>query len=329
MKSVGAVISIGLWVCFSLSVAASTALCHGRLINPVTDICWRCLFPITIGASHVVSSDLPDTENPHETLCVCPGDPFPNVGFALGYWEPMALVDVTRTPYCFVTLGAAHIQHEEKAQGAVETQTPDQHGSFYHVHVYHFPILQWIDSELLGGSCQSPGNFEMVYMSELDPTWRDENLALIVFPETRQFLNPMTALTSQAACLLDALSANTGLPSDNTFWCAGSQGLMYPLTGKVAEHVGSVQATTLLSERILFKLHRLGRMGDTNAQSLCGDRVNFIMPKSRYRYQMVYPKPASCQPFGRSTMLWGSLVMNPLYGDDTSYLIWRKKNCCH
>ena len=38
---------------------------------------------------------------------------------------------------------------------------------------------------------------------------------------------------------------------------------MYPLTGKVAEHVGSVQASTLLAERIIFKLHRLGKMEDT------------------------------------------------------------------
>ncbi len=326
MKKKGGVIFLLL---ISAVYPAFGGICHGRVVNPVTDICWRCLFPITIGSNTVSSSDLPDTPNPHKTFCVCEWDPLPQVGFTLGYWEPMALVDVSRTPYCFVNLGGTQIHYDGKAQGTVETQTPDQQGSFYYVHVYHFPVLQWVGSELLGGTCQSRGKFEIAYLSELDPTWRDESLALIVFPETKRFLNPMTALAAQGACLLDSTIANTRLPSDLAYWCAGSQGFMYPLTGKVAEHVGSVQASTLLAERIIFKLHRLGKMKDTRAHNLCGEQVDLIMSKSRYRYQMVYPHAASCQPFGRTTMFWGSLVMNPLKGDDTGYLIWRKRSCCH
>jgi conjugal transfer pilus assembly protein TraU len=197
------------------------------------------------------------------------------------------------------------------------------------VHVYHFPLLQWIGSPLLGGSCQSTGNFEIVYLSELDPTWRNENLALIAFPETKSFLNPITALGAQAACLLDSAIANTTLPDDKAFWCAGSQGLMYPLTGKVVEQVGPLQATTLLAERVLFKLHRLGQIKDTDCHQLCREQWLPIMPKSRYRYQLVYPHVGSCQPFGRTTSVWGSFMMNPLDSDDMSYLIWRKRNCCH
>ena len=25
--------------------------CHGRFMNPITDICWSCVFPLTIGAA--------------------------------------------------------------------------------------------------------------------------------------------------------------------------------------------------------------------------------------------------------------------------------------
>jgi conjugal transfer pilus assembly protein TraU len=313
----------------ALCLPTFAATCRGRWVNPATDICWRCLFPITIGSSTVASSDLPDTPNAHKALCICPGNLFPHVGFALGYWEPMALVDVSRTPYCFVNLGGIQIHHDQEARGAVETQTPDQNGSFYYVHVYHFPILRWVDSWLLGGSCQTRGKFEIAYLSELDPTWRDESLALIVFPETKSFLNPITALSAQAACLLDSTIANNRLPSDTAYWCAGSQGFMYPLTGKVVEHVGSVQVSTLLAERILFKLHVLGKIHDTHANHLCGEEISLRMPKSRYRYQMIYPKTTSCYPFGRTTMVWGSNVMDPLHSDDTSYLIFRKRNCCH
>jgi conjugal transfer pilus assembly protein TraU len=184
MKKHGMEVFLALWIICPPTFAAT---CSGHFINPVLDICWRCLFPITIGSSRVASGDLPDTDNPQKTFCVCQGGPFPKVGFTLGYWEPMALVDITRTPYCFVNLGGLHLRHEQQAEGAVETQSPDQNGSFYYVHVYHFPILQWVGSWLLGGSCQTRGKFEVVYFSELDPTWRDENLALITFPETINF----------------------------------------------------------------------------------------------------------------------------------------------
>jgi conjugal transfer pilus assembly protein TraU len=322
-------VAIILQLCIGFSTPCLAVICHGHIINPITDICWRCLFPITIGNSRVVSSELPDTPNPHKALCTCHEGLVPTIGFALGYWEPMALVDVSRTPYCFVNLGGIELHTKNKTLGAVETQTPDQNGSFYHVHVYHFPVLQWVGSWLLGGSCQTHGEFKIAYLSELDPTWRDESLALIVFPETKRFLDPKIALGAQTACLGDSTAANMGLPSDTAYWCAGSQGLMYPLTGKVVEHVGAVQASTLLAERILFKLHRLGNIHDTSPHHLCGEEIDLIMPKSRYRYQMVYPKVASCHPFGRITALWGSNTINPLKGDDTGYLIFRKRNCCY
>jgi len=310
-------------------IPALAATCQGHVINPATDICWKCLFPITIGSSDVESSDLPDTDNPDNPICVCEWDPWPEPGLAMGYWEPMALVDVTRTPYCLVNLGGQQLYNDDAAQGVVETQTPDQNGSFYEVHYYNFPIMQMMGNGLLGGSCHTNGNFSISYMSELDPTWHDESLAAIAFPETQGFANPLSAISAHAACVYDSVKANTGLPSDSAFWCAGSQGFMYPLTGKVVEHNGSVQASTLLAERLVFKLHRLGRISDTSSHNLCHEQINPIMPKSRYRYQMVYPHSNNCQPFGRSTMIWGANQMNPLSSDDTGYVIWRKRNCCN
>ena len=51
--------------------------------------------------------------------------------------------------------------------------------------------------------------------------------------------------------------------------------------------------------------------------------------------QMVYPIPNTqkeagqcCQPFGRSTMIWGAGKEFPVSGEDFSYQIFRKRNCC-
>ena len=59
----------------------------------------------------------------------------------------------------------------------------------------------------------------------------------------------------------------------------------------------------------------------------------YIMPKSRYRYQMTSPVPATkypkgAQPFGHTTTTWGANHSYPGKGEHFGYLIWRKRNCC-
>lgn len=308
----------------------ASSICHGKMINPLTDIDWNGMFPITIGSSNIVSGDLPDTDNPGSPLCICKWNPLPEIGVSLGYWEPMAIIDVTRTPYCLVNFGGQQIGSDVAREGCVETRSPDQNSSFYYVHYYNFPILQLMADWLLGGSCKTNGDFLYPsYFSELDPTWHDEKLAMIAFPETQWFSNPITALGAQAACAADSLAANAGLPNDMSFWCAGSQGFMFPMTGKVAEHVGTVQATTLLSERVIFKLHQLGLITDTSSSDLCKEHWDYHMRKSRYRYQMIFPQKGKVQPFGRTTAIWGMDKIRPWDGDDIGYLIFRKRNCCN
>ena len=108
---------------------------------------------------------------------------------------------------------------------------------------------------------------------------------------------------------------------------------MYPLTGHVQEDIGGVQASALLSERMDFKLHREGLITDSvgeNAPAVCSDNIETIMPKDRYRYQMVNPvaTTTTVYPFGASTASWGAWHEYPLQGENFGYLIWRKWNCC-
>ncbi|MBO2029672.1 TraU family protein, partial [Klebsiella pneumoniae] len=35
----------------------------GRFVNPIT-VCWRCIFPLSLGSVQVGKGDLPDTSNP-------------------------------------------------------------------------------------------------------------------------------------------------------------------------------------------------------------------------------------------------------------------------
>ena len=78
--------------------------CTGRFVNPITDICWSCLFPLSVGGLEIWPSARPDTPNPDLPVCAC-ADPIPRIGIAVGFWEPVRLADVTMKPWCFVNLG--------------------------------------------------------------------------------------------------------------------------------------------------------------------------------------------------------------------------------
>ena len=92
----------------------------------------------------------------------------------------------------------------------------------------------------------------------------------------------------------------------------------------------------LLAERMTAKMHRqLTTFDGAGSQGLCGYYPLPIMDKTHYKLQMVYPVPATakeggqcCQPYGRTTMIWGSGKAYPVSGEDFAYQIFRKRNCC-
>lgn len=314
---------------YSHAVMAGS-ICHGKFANPITDVCWACIFPISIGSAKLIKGSQPDTKNPSMPLCLCGLRP----GISLGFWEPIALVDVTRTPYCLVNLGGLQLMHSKLSkEGEVDNSTPELSGSFYYVHWYKFPLLYWLNL-LTDGICVEKGDFDIAYLTELDPTWHDDELTYLLNPEALVVANNV----AQTACVADSLATiKGGLPIDSLFWCAGSQGSMYPLNGFVQAHIGGVQASTLLAERMAFKMHRELLLWDSigkNSPAICREYPTPILPKSRYRYQMVNPIPTAkggiygCHPFGFTTTLWEANHEYPALGEDFGYLIFRKRNCC-
>ena len=313
----------------AMSLLHADTTCQGKFINPITDICWSCIFPITLGNTALFHQGNPDTENPSSPLCAC-GDPIPRVGISFGFWEPVRLVDVTRQPYCFVNLGGSLMTlGNAVGAGAVSSQASGRDTSFYHVHYYIYPILYWLNL-ITDALCMETQGFDLAYLTELDPTWGDDELAFILNPEAILFGNPI----AQAACAADCTQASAHLPNDKLFWCGGCQGSLYPLTGHVQAHIGGVQASSLLVERMLAKLHREGFLwGTYGEQGLCGNYPMPVLKKSQYRLQMTYPiptttSPQGCNPLGRSTLEWESGREYPIQGENFGYLIWRKRNCC-
>ena len=125
---------------------ASAQTCTGRFVNPIADVCWECLLPLSIGPIDIGSAaGAPDTPNPGSPICLC-GSPIPRIGLAVGVWEPARLVDVTRTPWCFPNLGGLTINPGfHAARGRTGSSGGDgAAGSVWHAHLYRYPLLSWI-----------------------------------------------------------------------------------------------------------------------------------------------------------------------------------------
>ena len=43
-------------------------VCQGKFANPVTDICWSCMFPMTLGGRQTMGEEQEDTPNPEGFL---------------------------------------------------------------------------------------------------------------------------------------------------------------------------------------------------------------------------------------------------------------------
>lgn len=324
---------MGIAAAIGLAVAtptmAASGVCSGHFVNPITDVCWTCLFPMSVGALPIWPGGGADTDNPALPICLC-GTPIPRIGISVGFWEPVRLADVTMKPWCFVNLGGISLDPgldigmKHFGNGG---RGPGGSGG-WQVHWYVYPLMYWLEivADFL---CLEQGSVDILYLTEIDPLWQDSELSLIINPEAVVFNNPLAV----AACAADRVAATAHLPNDPMFWCAGCQGTMYPLNGNVSAQYGHVQGSRLALDRFIFKLHReLIESGTSGEAALCGKYLMPIIKKSQYRIQATNPVPSTggagaCPPIGSVTAI-GSGQMVPVIGEDMGYLVWRKRNCC-
>ena len=317
---------------FSVNALAEGYSCAGRIPNPVTDIAWISIFPIKIGATTIAGFGQEDIGTSPPAICSCPipVPPFVRIGMGISFWEPARAVEVTTTPMCSPILGGIPLGGTAPIGKRGSAKTSGASGasknSFYHVHWYIFPMTNWMEF-LTDTVCVTPESFDVMMLSELEPTWADDELATIFAPEATMFANPI----AQAACSADCVAASAGFPLNELFWCAGCQGSIYPLTGNVVNHESGIQASLLVTQRMHTKLHRAFVSLDMNSDiAMCLPLPLPIINKRSYKTQMMYPIPNTlgAHPYGRSDIFWSAGKEFPVKGEDFSYLLWRRRVCC-
>lgn len=343
-----------------------SATCPGKFPNPITDICWSCILPITLGSLTLmnIGGQEDNGDNPGSPVCSCGVNP--TVGLSIGYWEPARLVEVTRKPFCMPTLGGITLDpgvHAPHGNVFTPHESDGSGATFSQAHFYLNPILYWLQV-VMDFPCLERGALDLVYLTEVDPLWNDDELTLLLNPDALLFANPVAV----AACAADCVAASAGFGLKSLFWCGGCQGGIYPFDGNVPYAMGGLRNAELLAHRLTAKMHReLIAWGWHGQRGLCGPYFEPVMDKTAYKTQLVYPIPTTaanglscnggdvlqsssglcrkadgtlyspmaiagegrcCRPFGRTTVLWGAGKQYPVRGEDFSFMLFRKRNCC-
>ena len=317
--------------------------------NLINDTCWDCFFPIRITGSSLGNADIQynkpagsggavsvggngpafPSSATSDAFCVC-ADPngVPEFGFTLGAWFPTNMFEITRMPYCSPSLGGTYLNTNMRLMGGNKNISGENDKGFYQYHYFSYPMMFMLDM-LSEPECNPGGyfDFDIMYLSELDPTWNEDELAFFTTPEIAIFANPV----AMAACAGDAASASLGYPIDSLYWCAGSWGNLYPFTGNLNVYGSPPRDTALLATRALATMHRRGLAYATvGSGNLCEASFAPMLPKSQYKMNQIYPMAEANGNhwIGQTPFIWGEWRNIPATGEDFLHVLWRWTDCC-
>jgi conjugal transfer pilus assembly protein TraU len=259
-------------------------------------------------------------------ICEC-ANPYDPVGVQFEYWEPFMVIDTSATAFYSAFLGGSlgggvggagiGSFFETGKNKSQDTQDPGE-STFAQAHGFLLPLMVPLCSRFDYGT----------WWSEVDPMWQSDLLTATIEPEAALFANQV----SQLACMADATAVNVGFPLDELFWCIGSGGSAYPLTGRVADD-NIIQANSTIAARLIYKLCRLFMICDPAMTGGCGCAPTPVWVKSHYKMAVVRPGRAGTYPLGESAMIYGANINIPFEGalgpeDQFMWVVYRKKICC-
>jgi conjugal transfer pilus assembly protein TraU len=341
-------------------------VCQGEFINPITGMCWSCVMPIGISSIFYKGGQdgTKDLKGWEQYVCTC--DLY--IGVPISYYEPARMIDVTTKPYCMVSLGGISFADTGTFSGDTQGFAGEQYGDdvkeFYQAHYYVNPIMYVLGLLLDSSKCFEQSGFDVGYITEVDPSWNNAEFANILSPDGFLY----GTFPAVFACTGDCIASTASFGLAPLHWCVGCGGLMYPMTGQVNDSTSTLETAGVIQLRLLNKLHRQGiNMSYYGNKGLCGGYRQVLMNKRQYKYSMVYPVSQTksvtkaigtalsnsggtasdivkdgagiadvigktgkqcCQPFGRTTNIWGAGRYYPVKGEDQSYQIYRKRDCC-
>lgn len=304
------------------------AACHGEFFNPISDVDWNNMYPITILGARIGKGTNPPLMYV-SPVCVCPG-PFgiPSYGIGITFWEPLFIAEIERTPGCMASLGGEMVLDDYSTLQSEQVNEGDDGGpvSRMQMHWYEYPIMAMLDMMKSYG-CFSTSGFNLMYMTEIDSTWQDDEWAAVFAPEATLF----TSTLAQFSCSIDAVASAAGLTLDAMFWCAGSWGGVYPLSGNAGHTNSNFTSNNLVLSKFIARQSRIGLQWQTiGPTATCFSHPNPIWLKSQYRVNQVGPLKRKGNPvvIGDPGLMQFPTISNTPTREHTTNLIWQGQQCC-
>lgn len=289
-------------------------------VDLIAKIDWSATLPLRIAGATILPGRMADAAGSvGSPICTCM-DPFPRVGVPVSFYEPSRIIEVVKDAYCFPTFGYGF---GSMFGGGTAGDSHDKQKTFYQSHYVVFPA--WAVLELMEDiACMEKGGIDYGYVTEPDPFWNSDELALFINPEALLFGNPIANL----ACIADSVASTLFNPLDPLFWCKGTWGNAYPLTGWTNTK-NMVEDSASVAASMVYKLHReLVLWGSWGQAGLCGYFPMPIWRKSAYRLQLVTPIPSYATTIGTSGLIWNQAKNPPFIGDNFGYILFKKRDCC-
>lgn len=307
--------------------------CPGDLAKNVVNMINGLInvFPIKLGGITIMPGSPDYDDSGASILCVCAMPPpiFFRIGMPLHYWDPSLIVEVSNQPWCSPTLGMAlPLGFASTAAGGDAVQeTNNQPTTYMQTHLIQFPLLGLVGL-FVDTMCLQKTGVDYLYFTEIDPLWQNNQWSLFLNPEAILFGNPI----AHFACAADAATATFNKSIDFLFWCAGSNGNVYPLSN--GAHLDSrLSSSRLLAERLIYKLHREMLLWITSGPAMIrGACMPFPFPiwkKNQYNLLLLWPVPGGKRNvIGRPELLWGVGKNIPYIGNSFSFQVYRVRDCC-
>ena len=302
----------------------SGAITKGKFI---TGLCYPCIFPIRIAGTGAKGRRFPG--DMASAKCLCPSKLLYGAmtpGATYGMWKPTHFVEAVRQPGCFAALGQNIRVGKLLGLQQGGSGRDKQDSGFMSAHMYLFPTGAVLDA-FTGMTCSEDSfDLDLVMITEIDPTYSNPLLSMIINPESFLFANPI----ANAACMVDAAAASVYRPIKELFWCLGSWGQVYPLSGHQNSR-SAVQDASLAGARLVAMQHKRFLMNRTYGNSaVCMAHPMPLYQKQQYRWQIMNPLPQRVKNdwTGAATIISREFRHLPVIGEDWVQVLWRYEECC-
>ena len=273
--------------------------------------------------------------------CEIPDNPTTlKAGFVMKLAEPIAMIEVTDTPWNFPCFDMNFDDSPLRKQGSSSTQVAGEYqvgkNGFSYSHFIIYPIFGLMNYVQDYVCFERFNVLNLAFLGEVLPTHNNDILSSFVMPLRLLFSNPV----AQMACAVDCAASTFSQPLNAMPWCSGCWGSLATDTGYIDGNNRPREAALLATRLVDFMHYTFALTKTTNSKNvmnlgdgilrdtMCRESYFPQILKNQYFLQIAYPVAWDAQPIGRSGVVWENFKNLPWAGNDFVFALWRERTFC-